>query len=319
MHRNQTRFVWLEITGKCQLQCTHCYNESGPTGTHGMMTVPDWRRVIDEAAELGVELIQFIGGEPTLHPALPELVDHGLERGMEVEVFSNLVHVRADLWDTFTRPGVRLATSWYSDDPIEHAAITRRPGHLRTRANIAEAVRRSIPLRVGIIGVLDGQRTRQAEAMLADLGVTDIGYDDLRQIGRGVRDRPQGVDQLCGACTSGNVAVGPDGTVWPCVMARWLPIGNVNDSTLSDIVVGPQTASVTEYLNAHFEPIEAPCTPKMCNPQCGPSCSPACNPQNNCRPKGNCAPSYSCGPCSPKDRTCSPDMSCRPNNCRPTR
>ncbi|WP_345353655.1 radical SAM protein [Actinoallomurus liliacearum] len=299
-------FMWLEITGKCQLECVQCYAGSGPTGTHGTMTAPDWHRVIDEAAGLGVEEIQFIGGEPTLHPGLPDLIDHGLARGLRVEVFSNLVHIKPLLWDKLTQPGVSLATSWYSDDAVEHAAITRRPGHVRTRANIIEAVRRSIPLRVGIIGVHHGQRTDQAAAMLADLGVTDIEHDRLRQIGRGVRDRPQGVDQLCGACTSGSLAVAPDGTVWPCVMARWLPVGNVRDSTLRDIVTGPSMVSVTEYLDAHFAPTEAPCVPKMCNPQCGPSCSPACRPKGDCRPAGGCVPSYD----SPPTR---PPRPCRPN------
>jgi MoaA/NifB/PqqE/SkfB family radical SAM enzyme len=70
------RFAWLEITGKCQLSCAHCYAESGPTGTHGAMSGADWHRVIDQAADLGVRMVQFIGGEPTLHPDLPELVDH---------------------------------------------------------------------------------------------------------------------------------------------------------------------------------------------------------------------------------------------------
>ncbi|GAB3970500.1 hypothetical protein GCM10029978_043910 [Actinoallomurus acanthiterrae] len=301
MHQKQMRFVWLEITGQCQLQCTHCYAGSGPTGTHGTMTTLDWHRVIEEMPALGVQMVQFIGGEPTLHPALRELVDHGLAHGLEVEVFSNLVHVAPALWETFTRPGVRLATSWYSDDPAEHTAITGRPSHARTRDNIAEAIRRQIPLRVGIVGVRDGQRTHQAEAMLAELGVTDIGYDDLRQIGRGVRDRPQGPDQLCGACTSGNLAIAPDGTVWPCVMARWLPIGNVRANTLHDIVAGSRMVSVTEYLQEHFTPIEMPCVPKMCDPQCGPSCSPACRPKGDCRPAGGCVPSY--GPtCRPSSR-----------------
>jgi hypothetical protein len=30
-------FLWLEITGRCQLACRHCYAESGPRGTHGSM------------------------------------------------------------------------------------------------------------------------------------------------------------------------------------------------------------------------------------------------------------------------------------------
>ncbi|GAA1452931.1 hypothetical protein GCM10009602_57220 [Nocardiopsis tropica] len=47
------RFVWLEITGKCQLACTHCYADSGPEGTHGTMTTDDWRRVIGDVADPG--------------------------------------------------------------------------------------------------------------------------------------------------------------------------------------------------------------------------------------------------------------------------
>ena len=87
------RFLWLEITGRCQLRCRHCYSESGPDKGHGSMRTGDWRRVLDEAADLGVSDVQFIGGEPTLHPNLPELVLHALGRGLAVEVYSNLVRV----------------------------------------------------------------------------------------------------------------------------------------------------------------------------------------------------------------------------------
>src|SRR5690606_26691820 len=86
-------FVWLEITGKCQLECTHCYAESGPSGDHGVMQLHDWQRAIDQAAEFGAEMAQFIGGEPTRHPELPTLINHALGRGVEVEVFTNMVSI----------------------------------------------------------------------------------------------------------------------------------------------------------------------------------------------------------------------------------
>jgi MoaA/NifB/PqqE/SkfB family radical SAM enzyme len=44
----ELNFVWLEITGKCQLSCEHCYAASGPHGSHGTMDADDWRRVIDQ-------------------------------------------------------------------------------------------------------------------------------------------------------------------------------------------------------------------------------------------------------------------------------
>ena len=69
-------FLWLEITGKCNLTCTHCYADSGPAGTlQGAMTLEDWTGVIHQASALGCRQLQFIGGEPTLHPDLPALID----------------------------------------------------------------------------------------------------------------------------------------------------------------------------------------------------------------------------------------------------
>jgi sulfatase maturation enzyme AslB (radical SAM superfamily) len=296
-----TSFLWLEITGRCSHRCVHCYADSSPAGTHGTMTTDDWRRVIDDAAELGVEMVQFIGGEPTVHPGLPELIDHALGRGLAVEVFSHLAHVTAELWEVFSRPGVSLATSYYSDNPAEHEAITQRRGsYADTKTNIAEAIRRGIPLRAGVIDLGDGQRAEQAQTELVDLGVPSIGYDRLRQVGRGVRADQASVEQLCGRCGDGVAAISPDGAVWPCVFSRWLPIGSVLEAELATILASPHAEQVrgelAEAFAARPQPAAAKCGPDPCYPDCNPACQP------------NCAPR--CGP------TCNP-TSCRPNSCWP--
>ncbi len=74
-------FLELEITGKCSLRCAHCYAESSPHGDHSVMTTSDWERVIDDARTAGVTTVQFIGGEPTMHPDLPWLVRYALAAG----------------------------------------------------------------------------------------------------------------------------------------------------------------------------------------------------------------------------------------------
>lgn len=280
------RFGWLELTGKCQLQCVHCYADSGPSGDHGSMIAADWRRVLDQAAGLGVESIQFIGGEPTLHPALPELLVHARQLGMTAEVYSNLVHISPALWDTLTQYEIRLACSYYSDDPAEHARITGRPGsHARTRANIAEAVRREVPVRVGVIAIEDDQRVRQATAELADLGVHTIGLDRLRQVGRGIRDRQPDVGELCGHCGDGVFAVGADGSVWPCVFSRWMPVGSVHADSLAGILSGHEMRSAQDRLGWH---LPQACVPMPCSPTCNPYCAPAeCRPW--CQP-ASCVP-----------------------------
>jgi len=265
------------------------------------MTVADWRRVIGECKDLGVEMVQFIGGEPTLHPALPELLAEALAAGMEVEVFSNLVHVTPALWELFSRPGVRLACSYYSSVPAEHAKITGRlHSHARTRGNIVEAVRRGIPLRAGVIGMSDGQHSAEAVAELTELGVIEVGEDRLRQVGRGVRDKQASMGQLCGRCGDGVVAVGSDGSVWPCVFSRWMSVGNARSASLMDILAGPAMTTTAKRLAEYFasrQPATG-CVPRLCDPQCGPSCSPACAPQcwptgtGPCTPRGGCMPNY---------------------------
>lgn len=111
-----SKFVWLELTGRCSLLCDHCYADSGTKGTDGSMLPEDWVRVIAEVAQLGGRMVQFIDGEPTLHRSLPAFVAHALAGGLEVEVFSNLVHVSPQLREVFAQPGVRLAASYYSDN-----------------------------------------------------------------------------------------------------------------------------------------------------------------------------------------------------------
>ncbi len=279
------RFLWLEITGRCQLECLHCYAQSSPRGTHGAMTRDDWFRVIDDAASLGVQDVQFIGGEPTLHPDLPDFIHRSLDRGLAVEIFSNLVRVSERLWSVFELAGVSLATSYYSDDPAQHDAITARRSHRRTLANIQEAVRRSIPLRVGVVDMRDSQQVGDAVEALHARGVLNVSVDHLRQVGRGVRDQKPGVDQLCGNCANGSLAVSPAGDTWPCVFSRWLSLGNVRATGLADL--NNAATLVREELTRVF----AGRPSHECDPdKCEPKCVPKCDPSRSCRPTRSCEP-----------------------------
>src|SRR5262245_31492421 len=68
-------FLWLEVTAKCNLECIHCYADSGPQkNLLGKMNIEDWVTILRDSAELGCRQVQFIGGEPTLHPELPRMI-----------------------------------------------------------------------------------------------------------------------------------------------------------------------------------------------------------------------------------------------------
>ena len=265
-------FLELEITQFCQLKCSHCYSNSGPDAGRGIMTPDDWQRLMDEAAAIGIQTVQFIGGEPTLDPDMPRLARYALGIGLNVNIRSNLVHVTPEMWELFAQPGVSVGFSWYSASPAKHAEVTgSKASHARTRANIIEAVRRGVHLNAGVVEVVEGQDIDAAMAELRTLGVTSISADRARGIGRAANGAEPVVSELCGQCGKGRAAIGMDGQLTPCVLGRFLIAGNVRDTPLGDLFASDQwheiLASVPER-NACVT-----CTPADSN-DCQPSRMP---------------------------------------------
>lgn len=268
------RMIWVELGLECQLECLHCYAGAGPRKGFGTMTPDDWEHAIRDAAALGTRHVTFIGGEPTLSPALPRLVRLATSLGLTAEIYTNMVRVTPAQWELFTLDGVSLAASWYTSDRAQHATITG--GHdtwRQTRANITEAVRRNIPIRAGVVdGIVPGQQADDAERELRALGVGSIGTDHLREFGRGTNPDPS---QACGHCGQGRVAVLPDGTVTPCPLTRWLAAGNVRDTGLQEALKA--MPGVTTVIPRPVRACKPDCLPdSYCNPLCIPG---ACKPR----------------------------------------
>jgi MoaA/NifB/PqqE/SkfB family radical SAM enzyme len=251
-----------------------------------------------------VQEVQFIGGEPTAHPALPRLIAHARQLGLRVEVFSNLFSIRDHVWQALTEPGVSLATSYYSSGSELHDQITHRAGSYgRTRANIAEAVRRGIPLRVGLIRLSEDQDIDAAMEELVSIGVhrDAIRVDDQRGVGRGRGSAACTTeDELCGKCAGGVLAIMPDGTVQPCVFSRdaRFEVGNITADNLTSVLGGERLHRMREDLTSAFVQrglIGADCPPA--EPTGPESCGPACSP--SCMPIGNCTPIVNPPPCNP--------------------
>ena len=77
----------LALTFKCQNDCIHCY-AGGPHETPELSTV-QWKSVIDKLSEIGIFILTFTGGEPTLREDLPELLLYAQNKGMVTGLISN--------------------------------------------------------------------------------------------------------------------------------------------------------------------------------------------------------------------------------------
>ena len=68
--------LWIQVSGtRCNIECRHCFNNSGPRETtFGLMTLEAVNQAIAAASARGVREIYFTGGEPFLHAQLLEMV-----------------------------------------------------------------------------------------------------------------------------------------------------------------------------------------------------------------------------------------------------
>lgn len=89
-------YVSLTVTNACNLRCQMCaqwgaegYVRQNVVDRRPVMTLADWKRVVDEAADHGLETLLVRGGEPFLMPGIRELLQHIADRGLFTSIDTN--------------------------------------------------------------------------------------------------------------------------------------------------------------------------------------------------------------------------------------
>jgi MoaA/NifB/PqqE/SkfB family radical SAM enzyme len=251
--------LFLEVIGRCNERCVHCYADSSPQNG-AALDQETCLRVISEGAALGFQWLQLTGGDPLLCPFLEDLVRAAKAAGFRgVEVYTNGLALDARRVARLAVAGAAFAFSFYSHDAPTHDAITGVPGSQgRTRAAIAAAVASGCEVRASIV-VLEANaaHVEDTRALLQSLGVAPeaIGVDGVRQVGRGLGLHSVGGPALPsagvhlgarsvrdaraerrGIHSPGKLCVSYTGQVFPCIFARFLPLGDVAHESLDAIV-----------------------------------------------------------------------------------
>lgn len=79
--------VLLELTYACNLDCQFCYNDLSTQGRR--LELDDYRRLLDELADMGALALTLSGGEPLVHPDFFAIGAHARALGFAVTVKSN--------------------------------------------------------------------------------------------------------------------------------------------------------------------------------------------------------------------------------------
>jgi radical SAM protein with 4Fe4S-binding SPASM domain len=260
-------FLWIEVTSRCNLKCIHCYAdakaESTEEGRASDLSGEEIWKIIDEAASLGCQKIQFTGGEPTLRPDLEDLMGHALDRGFKfVEIFTNGTMLTEKKVNFFAEKGINVALSIYCHRAKEHDAITGVPGSFeRTLNSLKLLLAYEVPTRCAVIAMKQNEEElEQTSYFLSKLGVLRSPPDPVRPSGRGVNTEiwpnKYGLrsfrthaafvvnrevynrNRNWNSCWFGKAAVTSTGEVLPCIFARDQVAGNIRHQSFSEIVYG---------------------------------------------------------------------------------
>ncbi len=291
------RMVWAEITRSCNEQCGHCYNDSGAhRASEETLGKETWFRVFAEAREQGARHLQFIGGEPTLVPWLSEGIAEARRLGFEiVEIYTNATRLSEQLFQSIVSNRVSVAVSLYSHIAEEHDRITMLPGsYERTIAAIRRLQEAGVELRVAVVRVPLNRETCQATIeFVQGMGIANVGIDNARAFGRAqaLLGRTPELNELCGHCWKGTICIDPQGNVSPCIMSRHMRMGNVESSSVGEILSSQAALAArrTVYEEVYLprQSAETNCLPNEPNPT--PDCLP-----------------YSCGPTPCQPQICMP-------------
>jgi len=164
--------VFWNLTDRCNLSCTHCYNKSGPGRTSGgELTTAEAQGVIDDLADMGVPLILFTGGEPLLREDIWDLARHAKKRGLNMALSTNGTLITPGIARRIRECGIGYAGISLDGARAEtHDRFRNSPGAFG-RTIGAFAACKEAGLRCGVRVTLNKENCRELEA-LVDLALS---------------------------------------------------------------------------------------------------------------------------------------------------
>jgi radical SAM protein with 4Fe4S-binding SPASM domain len=149
----------FELTGRCNLDCRHCYLDIRRP-PHGEFTTQEACDVLAQLRRAGTLFLTLTGGELFLRPDALEIAAEARRLGFALRLFTSGTRLGRHEADAIARMGVLgVELSLYSHRASAHDAITRRPGSHRRTLRAALLLRRrgvALVLKAPLLGPTAG-------------------------------------------------------------------------------------------------------------------------------------------------------------------
>jgi pyrroloquinoline quinone biosynthesis protein E len=142
-----------ELTHRCPLRCPYCSNPLELSRASAELDTATWKRVLGEAAGLGVLQVHFSGGEPLVRRDLVELVRHAAEVGLYGNLITSGIRLDADRLAQLAKAGLEHVQLSFQDfDTASGDRIAGLPGAQDAKRRAACLVREAgLPLTVNAV------------------------------------------------------------------------------------------------------------------------------------------------------------------------
>lgn len=231
------------------------------------LTLAECERVLDELAAAGVMTLLLSGGDLFLRPDAVDILRAARQRDFDVKINTHGNFIDDAMADRLAPLGLaRVALSVYSDDAVEHDAVTLIEGsHAKTIAAARRLVARGVPTHfktpvmvhnrqgfhrvkalaeaIGATHEIDGHIVADDQS---DFGLCSIGVhftDRLLATLKSLEPRRHDAHRLDSlpdvgsdrrTCSAGTVSgyISPDGRLWPCINWRE-PLGDLREASFA--------------------------------------------------------------------------------------
>ena len=191
MKQNQLKEVCLEITNACPMNCVHC-SSGGKSSLEEEMSLDRIKKLVVEIAELGGEVIEISGGEPTVHSGLVEIIRCAKDCGLETRLYTSGFHFSERMINQLISSELdKVIFNLQGADRKTHECITQTNGSFRNVTRSIKMVARDLWVGVHFVPMKPNFRELEKVIQLcSELQVNEIGILRFMPQGRGEANRP---------------------------------------------------------------------------------------------------------------------------------
>lgn len=202
----------------CNQKCLHCYAAGQTLGETPELTTDQWRELLEKLRRANIPQVTFTGGEPTLRPDLPELVEAA--QWFVTRLNTNGRLLTPELCRRLSEASLdSVQVTLYAARRDVHNALVGAEGFDDTVQGIRNAAAAGLIVSVNTplcsLNRDYAETLRFVHGLGMELDFTSPGWLPEETL----RDMGLHLIPSCGACLS-NMALAPDGTVLPC--QSWL-------------------------------------------------------------------------------------------------